>query len=95
MTAIGRGKEKRIFEKIAIVMGQKNQLCRDIPAGESFLLNQKIYEIPDRQYKETLQEMLSLLDVEDKINIQVRRLSLGERMKMEIIAALLHRPKLF
>ena len=87
-------RKNEFLKKIAIVMGQKNQLWWDIPAGESFLLNQKIYEIPDRQYKETLQEMLSLLDVEDKINIQVRRLSLGERMKMEIIAALLHRPKI-
>ena len=89
-------KRKTAFLKqIAIVMGQKNQLWWDIPASESFLLNQKIYEIPDKQYKKTLSELVDLFDVKEKLNIQVRRLSLGERMKMEIIAALLHIQKLF
>ncbi len=82
------------LKTVSIVMGQKNQLWWDIPAGESFLLNQKIYQIPEKQFKETLDEMLDLLDVREKVNVQVRRLSLGERMKMEIIAALLHRPKI-
>ena len=82
------------LKTVSIVMGQKNQLWWDIPAGESFLLNQKIYQIPEHQFKETLDEMLDLLDVREKVNVQVRRLSLGERMKMEIIAALLHRPKI-
>jgi ABC-2 type transport system ATP-binding protein len=75
-------------------MGQKNQLWWDIPASESFLLNQKIYEISEIQYKNTLDELVDLLSVRDKLNVQVRRLSLGERMKMEIIAALLHNPKI-
>jgi ABC-2 type transport system ATP-binding protein len=75
-------------------MGQKNQLWWDIPASESFLLNQKIYEIPYRDYKKTLDELVHLLNVKDKLDVQVRRLSLGERMKMEIIAALLHKPKI-
>jgi ABC-2 type transport system ATP-binding protein len=75
-------------------MGQKNQLWWDIPASESFLLNKHIYNLDDKEYKETLDELVEYLDVKDKINIQVRRLSLGERMKMEIIAALLHRPKI-
>ena len=66
-------------------MGQKNQLWWDIPASESFLLNQKIYEIPEHQYKSTLNELIDLFSVKDKVNVQVRRLSLGERMKMEII----------
>ena len=88
-------KRKAAFLKqIAIVMGQKNQLWWDIPASESFLLNQKIYEIPEKQYKKTLHELVELLNVEEKLNVQVRRLSLGERMKMEIIAALLHNPKI-
>ena len=82
------------LKSVSIVMGQKNQLWWDIPAGESFLLNQKIYQIPENQFNETLNEMLDLLDVREKVNVQVRRLSLGERMKMEIIAALLHRPKI-
>jgi len=75
-------------------MGQKNQLWWDIPASESFLLNKHIYNLSDKCYNETLNELVEYLDVRDKIDIQVRRLSLGERMKMEIIAALLHRPKI-
>jgi ABC-2 type transport system ATP-binding protein len=82
------------LKQISVVMGQKNQLWWDIPASESFLLNQKIYEIPEIQYKNTLNELVDLLSVQDKLNVQVRRLSLGERMKMEIIAALLHKPKI-
>jgi ABC-2 type transport system ATP-binding protein len=81
------------LKQISVVMGQKNQLWWDIPASESFLLNQKIYEIDDIAYKKTLNELVDLLDVKEKLNVQVRRLSLGERMKMEIIAALLHKPK--
>jgi len=79
---------------VTIVMGQKNQLWWDIPASESFLLNKHIYQIDDSIYEETLNELVDLLDVRDKLDVQVRRLSLGERMKMEIIAALLHRPSL-
>ena len=82
------------LKQISVVMGQKNQLWWDIPASESFLLNQKIYEIPEIQYKNTLDELVDLLSVQEKLNVQVRRLSLGERMKMEFIAALLHRPKI-
>lgn len=82
------------LRNVAIVMGQKNQLWWDIPASESFLLNKHIYQIDDIIYNETLDELVDLLDVRDKLNVQVRRLSLGERMKMEIIAALLHRPSL-
>ena len=79
---------------IAVVMGQKNQLWWDIPASESFLLNKHIYNLTDTEYNKTLNELVNYLDVEDKLNVQVRRLSLGERMKMEIIAALLHKPKI-
>ena len=79
---------------IAVVMGQKNQLWWDIPASESFLLNKHIYNLTETEYDKTLNELVNYLDVKDKLNIQVRRLSLGERMKMEIIAALLHKPKI-
>ena len=82
------------LRNISVVMGQKNQLWWDIPASESFLLNKHIYSLSDFKYDETLNELIDYLDVRDKINVQVRRLSLGERMKMEIIAALLHRPKI-
>jgi len=79
---------------ITVVMGQKNQLWWDIPASESFLLNKRIYQIEDKIYNKILNEMVELLDIRHKLNTQVRRLSLGERMKMEIIASLLHRPKI-
>ena len=82
------------LSNISVVMGQKNQLWWDIPASESFLLNKHIYNIDNETYNKTLNELVDFLDVKDKINIQVRRLSLGERMKMEIIAALLHKPKI-
>tara|TARA_B100000029_G_scaffold494910_1_gene559256 strand:- start:377 stop:1366 length:990 start_codon:yes stop_codon:yes gene_type:complete len=82
------------LKMITVVMGQKNQLWWDIPASESFLLNKRIYQINDKIYNQVLNEMVELLDVKHKLNTQVRRLSLGERMKMEIIASLLHRPKI-
>jgi ABC-2 type transport system ATP-binding protein len=86
---------KKAFKmQFAIVMGQKNQLWWDLPANESLYLNKCIYEIDDRAYQATLAELTELLDVKDLLSVQVRRLSLGERMKMELIAALLHKPKL-
>ncbi len=81
---------RRLF---ALVLGQKNQLWWDLPAMESFHLLRHIYGLPADQYQSTLDELLDLLDVRSKLNVQVRELSLGERMKMELIAALLHRPR--
>ncbi len=81
------------LKQIALVMGQKNQLWWDLPAQETFLLNKEIYEIRDEQYRHTLRELVELLDVESLLKVQVRKLSLGERMKMELIAALIHSPK--
>ncbi len=80
--------------QFSIVMGQKNQLWWDLPANESLYLNKCIYEIDDRSYNETLGILTELLDVKDLLKVQVRRLSLGERMKMELIASLLHKPKI-
>jgi ABC-2 type transport system ATP-binding protein len=86
---------KKAFKmRFAIVMGQKNQLWWDLPANESLYLNKCIYEIEDKTYQATLAELTELLDVKDLLNVQVRRLSLGERMKMELIAALIHKPRL-
>ena len=86
---------KKAFKmQFAIVMGQKNQLWWDLPANESLYLNKCIYEIDDATYQSTLGELTELLDVKDLLNVQVRRLSLGERMKMELIAALIHKPRL-
>ena len=81
---------RRIF---ALVLGQKNQLWWDLPAIESFNLLRAIYALPAAQYQETLDELVALLGVGPKLNVMVRELSLGERMKMELIAALLHRPR--
>lgn len=78
---------------MAIVMGQKNQLWWDLPAIESFLLNREIYEIQQLDFARTLEELSTLLDVKNILNVQVRQLSLGQRMKMELIGSLLHRPK--
>ncbi|NTU66730.1 MAG: ATP-binding cassette domain-containing protein [Candidatus Moranbacteria bacterium] len=80
-------------KQFALLMGQKNQLWWDLPVMESFLLNKKIYDIPDADFKESLDELVTLLDVSKILDIQVRKLSLGERMKCELIASLLHRPK--
>jgi ABC-2 type transport system ATP-binding protein len=79
--------------RFALVMGQKNQLWWDLPAQESFRLNQKIYRIEPPQFDQTLDRLTSLLDVKKLLGRPVRELSLGERMKMELIAALLHNPE--
>lgn len=82
------------FQKqMTLVAGQKNQLLWDLPSIETFLLNKEIYEIPQKEFDRTLAELVHLLGVEDILKVQVRRLSLGQRMKCELIAALLHRPK--
>lgn len=82
------------LKKISLVMGQKNQLWWDLPAIETYKLNKAIYEIPDVKYKEALEELSSVLEVKKLLKIQVRRLSLGQRMRLELIAALLHRPSI-
>jgi ABC-2 type transport system ATP-binding protein len=78
---------------MTLVMGQRNRLSWDIPAADSFLLNQAIYRIPDEEYKATLKELDDLLELGPLLKKPVRNLSLGERMKCEIAAGLLHRPK--
>lgn len=87
-------KKKEYLRLISMVMGNKSQLWWDLPAIDSFELNKTIYEIEDADYKKTLHTMIEILGVEKQVNVQVRRLSLGERMKMELIAALMHKPKL-
>jgi len=79
--------------QFALLLGQKNQLWWDLPARESLDLNAKIYGISDADRDRTVAEMTELLGVNDKLNVQVRELSLGERMKMELTASLLHKPK--
>ncbi len=79
--------------QFSLVMGQKNQLWWDLPAKDSFDLNREIYGIERATFNRKLDELSKLLDVEDKLNVMVRELSLGERMKMELIASLLHSPR--
>ena len=86
-------RKKEFKMNFSIVMGQKNQLWWDLPACESLHLNKYIYELDNKSFQNTLDELVELLDVKDLLNVQVRRLSLGERMKLEIIAALIHKPK--
>lgn len=86
-------RENEFKRQFSLLMGQKNALWWDLPARESLELNRAIYEIPDAQYQEVVGTLTELLDVKDKLNTMVRELSLGERMKMELISALLHRPR--
>lgn len=87
-------RKKEFKRNFSIVMGQRSQLWWDLPASESLYLNKCIYELDDNSYKEIVDELTDVLDVRKLLNIQVRRLSLGERMKMELIASLIHKPKM-
>jgi ABC-2 type transport system ATP-binding protein len=81
------------LKQISLLMGQKNQLWWDLPAIDTFELNRAIYEIPQREYKANLDELVAILEVGRLLKTQVRRLSLGQRMRLELVAALLHKPK--
>ncbi|MEP7136043.1 MAG: ATP-binding cassette domain-containing protein [Chloroflexota bacterium] len=81
------------LRQVTLVMGNRNQLTWDLPALDSFDLQRAVYGIPVDQFKRTRDEFIELLDLKDLVNKPVRNLSLGERMKMEFVAALLHRPK--
>jgi ABC-2 type transport system ATP-binding protein len=86
-------KDYRFLKQISFVMGQKNQLIWDLPAMDSFLVNKATYEISNRDFEVRLKELTDLLQCGDLLTHQVRTLSLGQRMKMELIAAVLHHPK--
>jgi ABC-2 type transport system ATP-binding protein len=86
-------RKPEFLKQISLVMGQKNQLWWDLPAIETFELNKAIYEIPTHVYEENLKELVTLLEVEKLLETPVRKLSLGQRMRMELTAALLHKPK--
>ncbi len=81
------------LKQITLVMGQKQQLLWDLPAIETFEVNRVIFEVPVHEYRQMLNELTDLLELGDLLNKQVRKLSLGERMKCELAAALLHRPQ--
>jgi ABC-2 type transport system ATP-binding protein len=86
-------REAAFLRSIMLVMGQKQQLLWDLPPAETFDLNRAIYDIPRRQYKETLDELTAMLKPEELLGKPTRQLSMGERMKCELTAALIHRPK--
>jgi ABC-2 type transport system ATP-binding protein len=81
------------LREISLVMGQKNQLWWDLPAYDSFLLNIELYRLDSEKARKRIDELAEWLEVTDKLRVQVRKLSLGERMKLELIAALLHEPR--
>jgi ABC-2 type transport system ATP-binding protein len=86
-------RKREFLKSITLVMGQKNQLWWDLPAIDTFELNKEIYEIPNAQYHETLDELIEMLNLQPILNQFVRNMSLGQRMKCELCASLLHKPK--
>jgi ABC-2 type transport system ATP-binding protein len=88
-----RRREAAFLKAITLVMGQKQQLLWDLPPADTFILNRAVYDLPRAEYEETLKELTELLGLGDLIHRPTRQLSLGERMKCELVAALLHRPK--
>lgn len=87
-------RKKAFLKQISLVMGQKTNLWWDLPAMDTFLLYKEIYEVAQKQFSQTLDELVHLLDVKKLLTTQVRKLSLGERMRMELIAALIYQPKI-
>ncbi len=85
-------REHAYLRQISLVMGQKNMLWWDIPAMETLLLQKEMYSLGAAEFRRTVDELAELLDVTHLLRVQVRKLSLGERMKMELLVALLHRP---
>jgi len=90
---IPQRREAALLDQIMLVMGQKQQLVWDLPPSDTFLLNRAIYQVPRPQFADTVAELTELLDLGDLVNKPTRELSLGERMKCEFVAALIHRPK--
>jgi ABC-2 type transport system ATP-binding protein len=88
-----RRRDTAFLKMITLVMGQKQQLLWDLPPIDTFLMNRAIYDLPKKEYAETLEELTRLLELGELVNKPTRQLSLGERMKCELAAALLHRPK--
>ncbi len=86
-------KHPNYLKKMAFIMGQKNQLLWELPPTDSYRLNKEIYEVPDAEYKKTLGELTELLKVQEFIKRPVKTLSLGQRMRAELIGALIHKPK--
>jgi ABC-2 type transport system ATP-binding protein len=90
---VPRHREDTFLRKITLVMGQKQQLLWDLPPAETFELNRAVFDVPRASFRETLGELTALLELEGLLTKPTRQLSLGERMKCELAAALIHRPK--
>jgi ABC-2 type transport system ATP-binding protein len=88
-----RRREDTFLKKIMLVLGQKQQLLWDLPPSETFELNRAVYDVPREQYRATMRELSELLELGSLVNKPARTLSLGERMKCELAAALVHRPR--
>ncbi len=86
-------RQPQFLRKTSLVMGQKQQLLWDLPALDSLRINAAVYDISDKVFKQRLGELAEMLGVENKLHQPVRKLSLGERMKAELLAALLHHPQ--
>lgn len=86
-------RKNEMLRQIALVMGNKNQLWWDLPAWDSFIVLRELYEVPEDRFKKRLDALVETLQIKEIINTQVRKLSLGERMKCELVAALLHSPR--
>ncbi|MGB3207776.1 MAG: ATP-binding cassette domain-containing protein [Crinalium sp.] len=86
-------RQEAFLQKITLVMGQKQQLLWDLPAIDSLNINAAVYGIPDQEYRKRIGELVEMLSLQGKLNQPVRKLSLGERMKAELLAALLHHPQ--
>ncbi|MDE2313195.1 MAG: ATP-binding cassette domain-containing protein [Elusimicrobia bacterium] len=94
-TVLGRvpwRREAQLQRRFSLVLGQRSQLWWEIPAQETFRLNQAIYGVPEADYRRNLGELVDLLDLSECLNVPVKKLSLGQRMRAELAAALLHRP---
>lgn len=87
-------RQQRYLRQISLIMGQKSQLWPELPAIETFELNREIYQVPSSDYQSILQELISMLQVEEVVHQQARKMSLGQRMKCELIASLLYRPQI-
>jgi ABC-2 type transport system ATP-binding protein len=90
---IPQARTATFLKTITLVMGQKQQLLWDLPPSETYAMNRALYDLPREEARETQQTLIELLEIGDLVNKPTRQLSLGERMKCELVAALLHRPK--
>lgn len=87
-------KDKEYLKEIGVVIGQKSQLIWDLPSIDTLEMLKNIYEIDNEEFKKRLDKLTKLLNLKEKLNIPVRKLSLGERLKFELICSLIHKPKI-